>query len=321
VEAAGVAAADAAVEEGEVAVVVGADAGDRFGIGWRDRLAAGIFTHLDEIDAVEVIAENCMEASARGLRSLRALGREVPLLVHGVVLGAASVSPVDRGHLNRMARVVEALEPCAWSEHLSFVRSGGYEIGHMAAPPRSAATIEGAVRNLRHLRDVVGTSPAIENIATLMAPPGSSMDEPCWVKAITAGAGTPLLLDLHNLYANAVNFGHEPFEYLTRFPLDAVEVVHISGGIWMECGDSAPDQSYRRLLDDHLHDVPDPVFLMLEVLGEFCPRSLTVILERDGLFPSMVVLLQQLRRARAAVAEGRRRGLALRRATHELDAA
>jgi uncharacterized protein (UPF0276 family) len=320
VEVTGVGAADAEVAAGEAAVVVGADAGDRFGIGWRDRLAAGIFTHLDEIDAVEVIAENCMDASTRRLRSLRALGREVPLLVHGVGLGAASVSPVDRGHLDRLARVVGALEPRAWSEHLSFVRSGGYEIGHLAAPPRSAATIEGAARNLRKLRDVVGARPAIENIATLMAPPGCSMDEPCWVKAITTAAETPLLLDLHNLYANAVNFGHDPFAYLRRFPLDAVEVVHISGGIWMECDGSATDQSYRRLLDDHLHDVPDPVFFMLEVLGEVCPQSLTVILERDGRFPSMVVLLQQLRRARAAVAEGRRRRLA-GWSTHELDAA
>jgi uncharacterized protein (UPF0276 family) len=299
---------------------VGADPGDRFGIGWRDRLAAGIFTHLDEIDAVEVIAENCVGASTRQLRSLRALGREVPLLVHGVGLGAASVSAVDRGHLDRVARVVEALEPCAWSEHLSFVRSGGYEIGHLAAPPRCAATIEGAARNLRKLRDVVGVRPAVENIATLMAPPGSSMDEPSWVGAITTGTASPLLLDLHNLYANAVNFGHEPFAYLRRFPLDAVEVVHISGGIWMEYEGSAPDQSSRRLLDDHLHDVPDPVFLMLEILGEFCPRSLTVILERDGRFPSMAVLLQQLRRARTAMAVGRGRRLAAW-STHELDAA
>jgi uncharacterized protein (UPF0276 family) len=301
---------------------VGAEAFDRFGMGWRDRLATGIFTHLDEIDVLEVIAENCLDLSPRRGRSLRALGREVPLLVHGVGLGAASVSPVDARHLDRIARVIHSLEPCTWSEHLAFVRSGGYEIGHLAAPPRNAATVDGAAGNLRALCTVVGAMPAVENIATLMAPPASSMDEPDWVAAIARAARAPLLLDLHNLYANAVNFGFEPLAYLRRFPLQSVQIVHISGGVWTECGDGEFGSTGRRLLDDHLHDVPECVFRMLEVLGEHCPRRLTVILERDGRFPAMSSLLEQLRCARAAVAAGRRRRLPVRRSMdHELDTA
>lgn len=31
---------------------------DRFGLGWRPELAAGILTHLDRIDIVEVIADD-----------------------------------------------------------------------------------------------------------------------------------------------------------------------------------------------------------------------------------------------------------------------
>lgn len=293
------------------AVAVEADRRDRFGIGWREPLAAGIFTHLQDIDAIEVIAENCVDASRRRLQGLRALGREIPVLVHGVGLGAASVSPVDPRHLDRVARVVGFLEPCQWSEHLAFVRSGGYEIGHLAAPPRNSATVDGAACNLRRLETVVGRSPVMENIATLMQPPGSSLQEPEWVTAIIAAARIPLLLDLHNLYANAVNFGHEPLEYLRRLPLHAVDTVHISGGVWIG----------RRLLDDHLHDVPDPVYQMLEVVGEHSPPALTVILERDGLFPSMTILLEQLRRARSAMAIGRRRAASKRREAHELDAA
>jgi hypothetical protein len=142
--------------------------------------------------------------------------------------------------------------------------------------------------------------PAVENIATLMAPPASSMDEPEWVAAITAAAGTPLLLDLHNLYANAVNFGHEPLAYLMRFPLQQVAIVHISGGVRID-GPAAPGEPpIARLLDDHLHDVPDPVYHLLEALGERCPRLLTVVLERDGRFPAMGALMDQLRRARLA---------------------
>ena len=55
----------------------------------------------------------------------------------------------------------------------------------------------------------VGCAPQMENIATLVAPPGSRLDEPEWIERIVCGAGVGLLLDLHNLYANAINFGDD----------------------------------------------------------------------------------------------------------------
>jgi len=280
-------------------------------LGWRDALAASTYVHLDSIDVVEVILDDYLEASARQLRALRSLGREVPVIGHGVALGLASVSAVATSRVERLARVVNALEPQIWSEHLAFVRSGSYEIGHLAAPPRTGSTIEGAVANVESVRRIVGTLPALENIATLIDPPASTMSEPAWVTHIMAGTGSKLLLDLHNLYANAVNFGHDPFEYLCAFALNRVEVVHISGGMWIEL------ESTRRLLDDHVHDVPDIVFSMLAWLAERCPQPLTVILERDGHYPEFGALLLQLRRAREALACGRAKRS---REAHELAA-
>ena len=46
----------------------------------------------------------------------------------------------------------------------------------------------------------------VENIATLVASPGSRLDEPEWIERIVCGAGAGLLLDLHNLYAEAIDF-------------------------------------------------------------------------------------------------------------------
>jgi uncharacterized protein (UPF0276 family) len=282
---------------------------DRVGLGWRDTLAASTYLHLDSIDVVEVILDDYLGASARQLRALRSLRKEVPVIGHGVALGLASVSTVATSRVERLARVVNALEPQIWSEHLAFVRSGSYEIGHLAAPPRTISTIEGAVTNVETVRRIVGTLPALENIATLIDPPASAMSEPAWVTSILAGTGSKLLLDLHNLYANAVNFGHDPFEYLGAFALNRAQVVHISGGMWIEL------ESTRRLLDDHVHDVPDIVFSMLAWLAERCSQPLTVILERDGHYPEFAALLRQVDRARAALASGRARRS---REAHEL---
>lgn len=273
---------------------------DRVGIGWRPELSAGILSHLDRIDVVEVIADDLFAASKRQLRAIQTLAAQVPVVLHGVSLGLASSAPVDEARLGAMARVVDAIRPDFWSEHLAFVRAEGVEIGHLAAPPRTDATIEGAARNLARARAVVGTVPLVENVATLVEPPGSVHEEAAWIAQIAHAADCELLLDLNNLYANAVNFGQEPAELLRRMPLDRVGAVHLAGGTWI-----AASTGERRLLDDHLHDVPDAVFDLLTEIGAGTARPVTVILERDGAYPAFEVLMAQLDRAREALALGR----------------
>src|SRR5947207_1092634 len=83
----------------------------------------------------------------------------------------------------------------------------------------------------------------VENVATLIEPPASPLGEPEWTGGIVAASGAPMLLDLHNLYANAVNFGEDAPAYLRRFPLDRVAAVHLAGGRWIDGPNGA-----RRLL-------------------------------------------------------------------------
>jgi hypothetical protein len=108
------------------------------------------------------------------------------------------------------------------------------------------------------------------------------------------------LLDLHNLYANAVNFGRDPFELLREVPFERVRSVHLSGGV--EVADGA---GRVHLLDDHLHDPPEIVFELLEEVASYAPLGLTVIVERDGAYPEFDRVLDQLQRARLALARGR----------------
>jgi uncharacterized protein (UPF0276 family) len=286
-----------------VAAAAAAERGDRFGLGWRPELAAGILAHLDRVDLIEVIADDYFEASRGDLRALRTLAAQVSMVLHGVSLGLASTLPVERKRLDRIARLIDNTGAEAWSEHLAFVRAGGIEIGHLAAPPRSEASVEGACRNLEYAARIVGCAPLVENIATLVVPPASQLGEAEWIAGIVRGAGVKLLLDLHNLYANAVNCGDEPCTLLRRMPLDEVAAVHLSGGRWID-GPSG----VRRLLDDHLHDVPPAVFELLRELGRLAPQPLTVIIERDGRHPPMARLLEQLDDARAALAAGRKIG-------------
>jgi uncharacterized protein (UPF0276 family) len=65
-----------------------------------------------------------------------------------------------------------------------------------------------------------------------------------------------------------------------------------------------------RILDDHLHDVPDEVYGLLSALAARVEHPLTVILERDGAYPRIEDLLAELDRARAALEVGRAVGVA-----------
>ena len=277
---------------------------DRVGLAWRDALAGGILAHLDLIDVVEVIADDFFRASNRRIRALHTLARQVPVYLHGVAMGLASSIPIEQKRLGAMARLVNAVEPEGWSEHLAFVQAGGIEIGHLAAPPRTNEVIEGTLANIAAATRTIGALPQLENIATLISPPCSTMNEAAWITKIIRLSGAPLMLDLHNLYANAVNFGESPQALLASMPLDCVQCVHLSGGVWInEPGNSGK----QRLLDDHIHDVPDEVFALLTEVAARVPQPLTIIIERDGAYPQFDHLLRQLARAREALAIGRAR--------------
>ncbi len=287
--------------EGEVAVAAARrHQPDRFGLSWRPDYSASILCHTDEVDLVEIIADNFHDAAAA--RSLRTLAAQLPITLHSVSLGLASSLPVETKRLERLARLFDICTPESWSEHLAFVRAGGREIGHLAAPPRNDETIDGAIRNVRQAARVVGCAPVLENIATLIRPPLSTHGEWPWIDHILNAASCDLLLDLHNLLANCANASEDPARILRTAPLDRVQTVHLSGGKWIK---DPLNPEKRHLLDDHLHDVPDEVYDLLALLAELCPNPLSVIIERDGHFPEFEIMLAQLRRARAAVTTGR----------------
>jgi uncharacterized protein (UPF0276 family) len=275
---------------------------DRFGLTWHPRLAADVLTHAHRLDIVEVIPEGVFLDSRRGRRALRTLSREIPVAIHGVSLGLASAEGVDPTRLDAFARLMDEVAPEHWSDHLAFVRAGGVELGHLAAPSRNRLTVEAAAENLDRAARRVGARPLAENVATLIDPPGSDRTEQEWLLALLGATGSDLLLDLHNLVTNGRNLGYDPRALVDALPAHRIRAIHIAGGV-----EVAASTGERRLLDDHRHAVPASVYALLERIGERVPHPIDVILERDGGFPPFGDLLDELDRARAALAAGRAR--------------
>ena len=257
-----------------------------------------------------MVGDNYLEANRRQRLALKLLSREAPLHIHSIDLGMAGSAEVSTKRVDRLARLINDVEPEAWSEHLAFVRAGGLEIGHLAAAPRNEASVDATAKNVKKAAHIIGSLPFMENIATLLQPPCSTLSEQRWISDIAAASDCGILLDLHNLYANAINFSFDPLQFLAEIPIERVSCIHIAGGRWI----SSPDGTRQYLLDDHLHEVTDPIYNLLAEVAARAAQPLTVILERDGAYPPMDVLLHELERTRMALAAGRQRNPTIQQA-------
>jgi uncharacterized protein (UPF0276 family) len=114
------------------------------------------------------------------------------------------------------------------SEHVAFVRSGGREIGHLTALPLCREAIVVVARNVdrarRHLPDI---PLLLENVAWSFRWPEAEMSEGEFYSELQSRTACELLLDVGNLFANAVNSQADPLAWVDAFPLEHVGMIHI----------------------------------------------------------------------------------------------
>src|SRR3989442_12331411 len=110
------------------------------GIGLRAPHVAEIVATRPGIAWLEVHAENYM-GGGPAVRSLERLCAHYPLSVHGVGLSLGSADGLDAGHLERLARLVERVEPALVSGHLSWSITGGAYLNHLLPLPHTGAAL------------------------------------------------------------------------------------------------------------------------------------------------------------------------------------
>jgi len=282
--------------------VRGTDAPDRpfavdgVGAGWRPEIA-GWVADVPGLGFCEVIAESIAPAGPpRGVVDLRARG--VPVIPHGIRLSLGGASPLDPARVTQLAACADALGAPLVSEHIAFVRAGGREAGHLLPVPRTREALDVLAANVARLSAELTVPVALEVIAALFDWPDDELAEPEFLAAVLDRTGALLLLDVANVYANAVNRTQDPRAVLDaildRVPADRIGYVHVAGG-------SARHDEAGYYHDTHTDPVPDAVLGLLAHLVERAPR-VPVLLERDGGYPPAAVLTAEL----AAIAEAAR---------------
>jgi uncharacterized protein (UPF0276 family) len=246
------------------------------GLGWRPEIA-GFVAELDGLGFTEVIAESVHGTLPPPLAALR--DRGVPVIPHGVKLSLGGAEPVDPHRVEHFAAAAALTGAPLVSEHIAFVRAGGMEAGHLLPLPRSREAVDALVANVKIVQAALDVPIALEPIATLVEWPDDELTEAQFLAEILDRTGALLLLDIANVYANAVNRREDPFDLLDAIPWERVAYMHVAGG-------EVVDGLYH---DTHVHGVPEEV---LDLVKSLQPPA--VMLERDGRYPPAAELRAEL---------------------------
>jgi uncharacterized protein (UPF0276 family) len=256
------------------------------GLSLRRPHVADALAHGESVDLLEIVADHYFAPERRD--ELAMLKERFTLVPHGLDLSLGSAAGLPQDYLRDLAALIAAIEPPYWSEHVAFTRAGERRIGHLAPVPFTREALDAFVRNVACVRKSIDRPLILENIACPFDLPYAEYTEAEFLTLLVERTGCGLLLDVANLYYNALNRGQDPSECLAGYPLEAVVQCHLAGG----------HRAADEWVDSHAENVPEPVW---ELFGEVARRVplRAVIVERDEHLPAFLDLTREVARARA----------------------
>lgn len=249
-----------------------------------------------DFDFLEVAPENWIGVGGAHGAALRELAERYPLSCHGLSLSLGGPAPLDCGFLQEVRVFLDHHRVEHYSEHLSYCSDDGHLYDLLPLPFTEEAVHHVAAR-IRQSQDILGRRLAVENVSYYAAP-RQDMDEVTFTNAVLREADCDLLLDVNNVYVNAINHGFDPQDFLARIEPGRVVGMHVAGHF---------DESDSLKIDTHGASVKPQVWsLLAETYARFGAQP--TLLERDFNFPAFAELVAELQTIRRLQGEGVQRG-------------
>jgi len=209
----------------------------------------------------------------------------LPMVVHGVELSIGSAHGWNSAYLD-MLDTFQSTWSFIWhSEHLGFQtvlddEGTSVEVGVPLPLPATEEAMRVVAERCTAIRCRYGVPFLLENpayyVTGLPADP-ELRDDAGLMCAITEHSECYQLLDLHNVYCNAVNHQLDPRAIIKRMPLDRVVEIHVAGGSWhngiyMDAHDGRVPDVVWELLDYTLPRTPNIAGVVFELLEEHALR-------------------------------------------------
>ena len=269
------------------------------GIGWRHPHYGELLETLPPLDFIEVHSENFFAAGGASISLLLQAREHYPISLHGVGLGLGSVAGIDAWHLNQLARLVQRIEPLRVSDHACFARGelGGRSVHAADLLPIAfnAAALNVMCANVSQVQDRLQRTILVENLSAYVSFKDSDQRETCFLNELARRTGCSLLVDVNNIYVNALNEQKKQLvsggylealvaclAWLNQISSQAVGEIHLAGHT--DCGDI--------VIDDHGSRVSGPVWQIYQhALQRFGPVD--TLVEWDTDVPALAVLLAE----------------------------
>lgn len=260
------------------------------GIGLRSQHFRDILDDLPPVAWMETHPENYFGDGGAPLRILERVRGHYPLSFHGVGLSLGSTDPIDRAHLRKLKALVDRFEPAFVSEHLAWSSVGGRFMNELLPLPYTEESLDHLCERIDEVQTVLKRPLLIENITRYLTWRHSPVPEAEYLAETVQRTGCRILLDINNVFVNAVNFHLDPFDVLRAIPGEAVGEIHLAGF----------DRVGRWLVDTHGQAVCAEVWSLYEwVISRIGPRP--TLIEWDTNLPPLAVLVAEARHADAVL--------------------
>ena len=277
------------------------------GIGLRQAHYAELLDRQPALPFVEVHSENFFADGGAALAVLQRARAAYPVSLHGVGLALGSAAGLDGWHLERLARLVDRIEPLRVSDHASFARAAlpGRAVVHandLLPIAFTDASLDILAINVQRVQERLGCPLLVENLSSYVGFADDTLAEPEFFNALARRTGCGVLLDVNNLVVNALNDAADEAaaERSACAWIDALDgrcvgEIHLAG--YSELGDI--------VIDDHGSRVHAPVW---RVYGHAVTRlgGTPTLVEWDIDLPALDVLLGEARAADRIVAAAAR---------------
>jgi len=262
---------------------------DRAGIGLRAVHHHEVIARRPDVGWFEAHSENYFGGGpARAI--LERVREDYPISLHGVGLSLGTTDELDADHLGEIVRLARELNPALISEHLCWASVGGRFANDLLPLPYTEEALRHMIERVGQAQQVLGRQMLIENVSSYLHFAHSTIDEWEFLAALSKATGCGLLLDVNNVYVNAMNHGFDPLRFLDGIPPASVREIHLAGhGIRRVGG-----RDIR--VDTHNTPVCDEVWALYSAaLDRFGP--VPTLIEWDADIPSLDALIAEARKA------------------------
>jgi uncharacterized protein (UPF0276 family) len=272
----------------------------KVGIGWRHPHYAELLQTQPALDFIEVHSENFFADGGAALSVLEQGRTSYSVSLHGVGLSLGSAMGIDTWHLEQLARLVQRIDPVRVSDHACFARGpladGPVHAADLLPLPMTEAALAVMCDNVQRAQDRLRRPIAVENLSAYVQWRDAEMDEPTFLNSLARRTGCGLLVDVNNLYVNALNAQlrgapQDPLAVCQAW-LDTIESRHV-----VELHLAGHVHTGEIVIDDHGSRVVDAVW---SLYGHAIQRlgKLPTLIEWDTNVPELSVLLEEAERAR-----------------------